>query len=952
MASEIVAGIYELGQEIGAGGGGIVYLGRHVRLDKQVVLKADKRKLSVGEEKLRNEVDLLKGLSHTYIPQVYDFVQVEDTVYTVMDYVEGESLDKLLKRGQTIPQRIIVKWACQLLEALSYLHSQKPHGILHGDIKPANIMMRPNGDICLIDFNIALALGEEGAVRVGYSRGYASPEQYISDPVFYSRWTKMRNGSKTSARTEKRNQSNAYSGSVSENSSSSKKKVYMDVRSDLYSLGATLYRLLTGQIAEKWKVNAELLRRRCSPQIAAIIQKSMAADPAGRYQSAEEMLDAFLHLRTDDSRVKRNKKRFMVLTAASIILFMVGGFFSFVGMKQTENYQTALKLASYAQTSYADGNLSAAVEQALQALDTGEGLFRAPIPAEAAKALTDALGVYDLTDGFKADDIVELPAAPFGLEVSPEGSRYAVVYAYGAAIYPTGGKNPLAVCKVQESTQSGCLFVDENTVIYTGEQGVEAYSLASGKVLWTGEPANQLTLSGNREVAAALSREGDHVVLYQTADGARIGEFSFQGRRVAASDDIYIGRCGHVFALDADGEWLAVSFSNGGLSVIDTTDKRNELVLYDTSDFDVFHGGFSGELFAYTAQAEGQNFFGVLDIQEKELAGSMESRDRMMVRTDQSGIFLSDGNLLARFDSDTLDETELAYTEGKIIRDYDVRGPFSMVITDDNTVAFYDRGANLISRFDYEQTNDFVKLADGYALIANSKEPRVRILRLDAHQDAQIFSYDVDYVHQEARVSSDGKWLMLFGYEGFRIYDRNGNMTAEYDLPDANEIYDQQYIRSPDTSCLEVTWNDGMVRRYGMDGRMIMEEKHNAPDQDMQEEFITDRYRIVSRLNEPQQIYSLKTDSLVTQMEQDANLTYVTQLDGYLMMEYVSTELERYGILLDEDLHKLADLPGVCDVYGDTVVFDYQDGTIRSGKIYALDELTAIADGAGKSVEK
>ena len=318
----------------------------------------------------------------------------------------------------------------------------------------------------------------------------------------------------------------------------------------------------------------------------------------------------------------------------------------------------------------------------------------------------------------------------------------------------------------------------------------------------------------------------------------------------------------------------------------------------------------------------------------------------MMVRTDQSGIFLSDGNLLARFDSDTLDETELAYTEGKIIRDYDVRGPFSMVITDDNTVAFYDRGANRISQFDYEQTNDFIKLADGYALIANSKEPRVRILRLDAHQDAQIFSYDVDDTHQEARVSSDGKGLMLFGYEGFRIYDRNGNMTAEYDLPDANEIYDQQFIRSQDSSCLEVTWNDGMVRRYGMDGRMIVEEKQNIPDQDMQEEFITDRYRIVSRLNEPQQIYSLKTESLVTQMEQDANLTYVTQLDGYLMMEYVSTELERYGILLDEDLHELAYLPGVCDVYGDTVVFDYQNGTIRSSKIYSLDELMVIANGA------
>lgn len=105
----VIAGIYEIEQEIGAGGGGIVYLGRHVRLNKKIVLKADKRTLKAGEEALRREVDLLKDLSHTYIPQVYDFVQEDGNVYTVMDYVEGESLDKLLARGEIIAQKDIVR---------------------------------------------------------------------------------------------------------------------------------------------------------------------------------------------------------------------------------------------------------------------------------------------------------------------------------------------------------------------------------------------------------------------------------------------------------------------------------------------------------------------------------------------------------------------------------------------------------------------------------------------------------------------------------------------------------------------------------------------------------------------------------------------------------------------------------------------------------------------------
>lgn len=80
-------------------------------------------------------------------------------------------------------------------------------------------------------------------------------------------------------------------------------------------------------------------------------------------------------------------------------------------------------------------------------------------------------------------------------------------------------------------------------------------------------------------------------------------------------------------------------------------------------------------------------------------------------------------------------------------------------------------------------------------------------------------------------------------------------------------------------------------------------------------------------------------------LEADASLTYVTQLDGMILTEYVSSKLERYGILLDENLQVLAKLPDVCDVYGDTVVFDYGNGSIRSCRIYSLEELAALGSG-------
>ena len=98
--TEVIAGTYELKNKIGSGGGGVVYLAEHLRLGKKVVLKADKRKITTRPEILRREVDALKDLKHTYIPQVYDFFVEDETVYTVIDYVEGESLDKPWKSGE------------------------------------------------------------------------------------------------------------------------------------------------------------------------------------------------------------------------------------------------------------------------------------------------------------------------------------------------------------------------------------------------------------------------------------------------------------------------------------------------------------------------------------------------------------------------------------------------------------------------------------------------------------------------------------------------------------------------------------------------------------------------------------------------------------------------------------------------------------------------------------
>ena len=95
--TRIIGSTYEIVEQLGAGGGGIVYLANHIRLNKQVVLKADRRKITTPPALLRREVDVLKDLKHPYIPQVYDFFSEGETVYTAMDYIDGTSLDKALK---------------------------------------------------------------------------------------------------------------------------------------------------------------------------------------------------------------------------------------------------------------------------------------------------------------------------------------------------------------------------------------------------------------------------------------------------------------------------------------------------------------------------------------------------------------------------------------------------------------------------------------------------------------------------------------------------------------------------------------------------------------------------------------------------------------------------------------------------------------------------------------
>lgn len=979
---KIIAGLYEIDEKIGAGGGGVVYLGRHTRLHKLVVLKADKRSLSTKEESLRREVDMLKNLRQTYIPQVYDFVQQDGVVYTVMDYIEGESLDKVLARGEKIPQPDIVKWSCQLLEALDYLHHQGSHGILHGDIKPANIMLLPNGDICLIDFNIALALGEDGAVKVGFSRGYASPEHYGAEYVQGGQMagmpavpasqktsqaaadddrtlvddeertevadddrtqvdpdaTEVDGGDLSVPRTD--SQVSFSAGSVTR----SQPGVLLDARSDIYSLGATLYHLLSGRKPAQRASEVVLLGASdCSIAVAEIINKAMAVKPADRYQTAEEMLKAFRELPKKDSRMVRHKRRMFASAAVLGVLFLAGGACTFEGMHQKEQRQRALTMAEYSADLLAQGDVTGAVKEAMEAIPDRESPFTAPSTAQAQKALTDALGVYSLADGYKAYDAIELPAAPFDMNLSPEGTRLCVVYGYEAAVYDLASGEKLAGIPIAQSALADCLFIDEDHILVAAADGVENYEIATGSVLWTGEKATFITISGDGKTAACVNREDSKAILYDTESGEKKTECDFEGRQLrVVTNDILADPKDNIFALNQDGSLLAVSFSDGGVELFDLHDPEESLILYDTSDYIHMEGGFSGDYFAYAVRNGTDNVFGLVDTVQGISLGENAAQDPFYLKADENGIYLANTNLLVQITPQG-EQLELAYTNNVNINAFAIGETYAMAACEDNSFSFYDSGAHLSSRETGENLFDFLELGNTYAVAGSRNDPTLRIMKLENYEDTILLTYDARYAHDEARISQDGSTVMLFNNDGFRIYDRSGKQITEVPLPDADSIYDQQFRKDEENSYLEVIWYDGTVRTYSAaDGAILSEEQKEAPGKDLYEEFYTEDYRVASSLHAAPVVYDAASGREMATLEEEGYLTYVTQLGDLLVTEYISTEGDRYGLLLDSDFEVLARLPGLCDVWNGSFIFDYESGNLRQCRLYSIQELIVL----------
>lgn len=284
----IIDGKYKILNVIGKGGMSVVYLAMNERANKQWAIKEVRKdgvqNFEVVKQNLIVETDLLKRLNHPHLPSIIDVIDGDGTFLILMDYIEGNPLSKAIKNSGAQNQDDVIEWSKQLCDVLGYLHSRKPP-IIYRDMKPSNVMLKPDGNVMLIDFGTAREFKSTSVADTTClgTQGYAAPEQFGGHGQ-------------------------------------------TDARTDIYCLGATMYHLITGHNPALPPYEMYPIRQwnpMLSSGLEEIILKCTQKNPDDRYQSCAELLYALDHYQDLDIENKKVQSLKWKTFIASVILTLV-----------------------------------------------------------------------------------------------------------------------------------------------------------------------------------------------------------------------------------------------------------------------------------------------------------------------------------------------------------------------------------------------------------------------------------------------------------------------------------------------------------------------------------------------------------------------------------------------------------------------------------------------------
>jgi len=259
VTAERTVGKYVIQERLGRGGWSIVYKGIHAGLNMPVAIKMLKHTMAMHPEfleKFKNEAKTIANLNHENIVRVYDIEELYKTIFIVMEHLEGVPLDHLLKSVPRLPLSRVLDILMQVCAGLAYAHEK---GIVHQDVKPANIFIQPGERARIVDFGLSLPPGTAG-FSVSESAHYMAPEQITGEPV--------------------------------------------DARTDIYALGIMAYEMVTGQrpypeedISKVLDMHVHedvpdprVLVPDLPDEVHRFIRRATERDPAARYQGAGEAL--------------------------------------------------------------------------------------------------------------------------------------------------------------------------------------------------------------------------------------------------------------------------------------------------------------------------------------------------------------------------------------------------------------------------------------------------------------------------------------------------------------------------------------------------------------------------------------------------------------------------------------------------------------------------------------